>query len=75
MEYQKPKNDRLEDLSYKMTLIEYEQLEKLCKDYLFNNVKISSKKILNYKFANKSKTTQQQIEILNKFELWKKNIV
>lgn len=75
MEYQKPKNDRLEDLSYKMTLIEYVQLEKLCKDYLFSNIKISSKKILNYKSANKSKTTQQQIEILNKFELWKKNFV
>lgn len=75
MEYQKPKNDRLEDLSYKMTLIEYVQLEKLCKDYLFSNIKISSKKILNYKSANKSKTTQQQIEILNKFELWNKNFV
>jgi len=75
VEYQKPKNDRLEDLSYKMTLIEYVQLEKLCKDYLFSNIKISSKKILNYKSANKSKTTQQQIEILNKFELWKKNFV
>ena len=68
-------NDRIEDLSYKMTLIEYEQLEKLCKNYLSNNVKISSKKILNYKSANKPMTTKQQIEVLNKFELWKKNFV
>ena len=37
-------NDRIEDLDYKMNLIEYEQLEKLCKQYLSNNVKISSKK-------------------------------
>ena len=58
-----------------MTFIEYEQLEKLCKNYLSNNVKISSKKILNYKSANKPMTTKQQIEVLNKFELWKKNFV
>ena len=75
MEYQKPKNDSFEDLSYKMTLIEYEQLEKLCKNYLCKNVKISSKEILNYKSANKPTIIEQQIEVLNKFELWKKNFV
>ncbi len=58
-----------------MTLIEYEQLEKLCKDYLSNNVKISSKKFLKYKSANKPMIEEQQAEVLNKFELWKKNFL
>ena len=68
-------NDRIEDLGYKMNVIEYDQFEKLCKKYLSNNVKISSKKILNYKSANKPMTREQQIETLKKFELWKKNFV
>jgi len=59
--------DRIEDVKYKTSLVEYEALEKLCINYLSKKKKIPSKKILNYKSANKPMTTEQQIEILNKF--------
>ena len=58
-----------------MTLIEYEELEKLCKDYLSNNIKIPSKKITNYKFNNNPMIEDQQIKTLNKFKSWKKKFV
>lgn len=67
-------DDRIEDIKFKMILSEQEELEKLCKNYLNKKKKIPSKKILNYKFANKPMLETQQVKVINKFELWKKRI-
>lgn len=67
-------DDRIEDIKYRMTLIEYEELERLCKDYLSNNIKIPSKKITNYKSNNSPMIKDQQVRTINKFNLWKKKI-
>jgi folate-dependent phosphoribosylglycinamide formyltransferase PurN len=67
--------DRIEDIKYKITLIEYEELEKLCINYLSKNIKIPSKKIIKYKSNNKPMIKEHQIKTIKKFKIWKKNFV
>lgn len=68
-------NDRLEDVKHKSNLIEYDELEKLCQNFLCKKIKIPSKKILNYKSNNKPMTKEQQKTTLAKFEKWKKRFI
>ncbi len=68
-------HDRIEDIKHKMTLIEYEELQKLCISYLSNNINIPSKKIIKYKTNNKPMLKEQQIKTIKKFEIWKRNFV
>ncbi len=68
-------NDEIEDIISRMNLIELEELEKLCKIYLFKGVEISSKTILKYKSFNKPMKKSLQIKVLSKFNSWKKNFL
>jgi len=67
--------DRIEDIKHRISIVEYEELEKLCKDYLSDNKLISSVKVDNYLKANKPMDLKKQAIVIEKFELWKKNII
>jgi len=67
--------DRIEDIKYKMNLIEYEELEKLCKNYLNKKIKIPNKEISNYLASNKPMSEKQQKKTIAKFEKWKKKFI
>ena len=65
-------DDRIEDIKYKISNAEYQELERLCQDYLQDNINIKSNKIDNYIIANKPMSIKIQEAVLNKFEDWKK---
>lgn len=66
------KEDRIEDIKLRLSLAEYDELFKLCKNYLLKNMKIPSKKIVDYKFSNKAMNENYQKKVLKNFESWKK---
>lgn len=68
-------DDRVEDIKYRTNLKEYEELEKLCENYLLKRRKILSKKIVNYKSHNKPMSEKLQKKTLSKFEKWKKKFI
>jgi phosphoribosylglycinamide formyltransferase-1 len=68
-------DDRVEDIKHKINLVEYDEFEKLCENYLSKKKRIYSKKITNYKSSNKPMTEEQQKNTLAKFELWKKKLI
>lgn len=67
-------NDRIEDIKNKTNLVVYEELKKLCQNYLSKKKKIKSKKIKNYIHNNNPMTEDQQKQTLVKFEKWRKNL-
>ena len=61
-----------EDIKLRLSLAEYDELFKLCKNYLLKNMKIPSKKIVDHKFSNKAMNENYQKKVLKNFESWKK---
>ena len=57
-------DDEIEDIISRMNLIELEELEKLCKIYLFKGIEISSKTILKYKTFNRPMSKSLQTKVL-----------
>lgn len=68
-------DDRIEDIRHRISLIENNELEKICDKFLLKNKKIKSKPISDYISANRSMGPNKQREVLKKFEEWKKNII
>jgi methionyl-tRNA formyltransferase len=68
-------DDRIEDIQNKILLIENEELEKLCINFLKKDIKIQSKPVDNYISFNGSMCFKKQKIVLNKFEEWKKKII
>lgn len=66
--------DRIEDIKHKISLVELEELEKICNKYLKKNDKIKSNKILNYQIPNKPMKESQQIKVLKKLNSWKRKL-
>ena len=68
-------DDRIEDIRHRISLIENNELEKICDKFLLKNKKIKSKPISDYISANRSMGPNKQREVLKKFEEWKRNII